>query len=228
MRPIVGITGSSQPDNHTLLFKDYYVSAVQRAGGLALLLPPAREESELEQYLDICAAILFTGGGDFDPAWWGEPLSPQCGEINSQRDRFELSLARHCLRLQRPVLGICRGCQLLNVAAGGSLWQDIQSPQGHSQKAPRDHPIHAIFIETGSRLAEIMKAEQIQVNSFHHQAVKHLGKEFTITALAGDGTVEAIERRGADFCMGVQWHPECMRDRNSARLFAEFVASAGN
>lgn len=227
MRPIVGITGSNQPGNHTLLFKDYYVKAVQRAGGLALLLPPAGEESELEQYLDICSALLFTGGGDFDPAMWGEPLSPRCGEIDPQRDGFELSLARHGLRLQRSVLGICRGCQLLNVAAGGSLWQDIQSPQGHSQKAPREYPIHAIFIESRSRLADIMKAEQIRVNSFHHQAVKHLGKDFTITALAGDGTVEAIEKRGADFCMGVQWHPECMRDRYAARLFAAFVASAG-
>ena len=227
MRPIVGITGGSQPENHSLLFQDYYVTAVERAGGLALLLPPAREERVLEQYLDICSALLFTGGGDLDPAWWGEPLSPRCGAIDPQRDKFELSLAGHCLQLQRPVLGICRGCQLLNAAAGGSLWQDVQSPQGHSQKAPRDYPSHAIFIEAESRLAGIMKAEQIRVNSFHHQAVKQLGQGFTITAMAGDGTVEAIERRGADFCMGVQWHPECMRDRYSARLFAAFVASAG-
>jgi len=226
LRPIVGITGSNQPGNHTLLFKDYYVSAIQRAGGLAILLPPVRDEGGLEQYLDICSAILFTGGGDFDPAWWGEPLSPQCGEIDPQRDRFELSLARRCLRLKRPVLGICRGCQLLNVAAGGSLWQDIQSSQGHIQKAPRDYPIHDIFIEAGSRLADIMRVEQIRVNSFHHQAVKLLGEGFTITALAEDGTVEAIEKRGAEFCMGVQWHPECMRDRYSTRLFAAFVASA--
>ncbi|MEQ8200463.1 MAG: gamma-glutamyl-gamma-aminobutyrate hydrolase family protein [Syntrophomonadaceae bacterium] len=226
MRPIVGITGSSQPGDHALLFKDYYVKAVQRAGGLAILLPPARAESELEQYLDLCQALLFTGGGDFDPVLWGESLSPRCGQIDPQRDQFELELAGRALRSKRPVLGICRGCQLLNVAAGGSLWQDIQSPQGHNQKAPRDYPIHAIFIEPGSRLADIIKAEQIRVNSFHHQAVKRLGEGFAITALAEDGTVEAIERPGADFCVGVQWHPECMRDRYSTRLFTALVASA--
>ncbi|NLN86064.1 MAG: gamma-glutamyl-gamma-aminobutyrate hydrolase family protein [Syntrophomonadaceae bacterium] len=226
MRPIVGITGSNQPGERVMLFKDYYVEAVQRAGGLPILLPPTRMESELDQYLELCQALLFTGGGDFDPALWGEYLSPCCGEIDPQRDRFELGLAHRALQAQRPTLGICRGCQLLNVAAGGSLRQHIRSPQGHNQKAPRDHPIHAIFIEAGSRLAGIMQSEQIWVNSFHHQAVKRLGEGFAITAMAEDGTVEAIEKAGTGFCVGVQWHPECLGDRYSARLFAGLVASA--
>ncbi len=226
MKPIIGITGTNQPDNHALVFKDFYVSAVQRAGGLPILLPPTLYQGGWEDYIDLCQGLVFSGGGDFDPALWGEPLSPRCGDIDPRRDRFELGLAQRALHMRLPVLGICRGCQLLNVAAGGSLWQDMETAQGHDQKAPRNHAVHAIFIESGSRLADIMKCEQIRVNSFHHQAVKRLGQGFTITALAEDGTVEAIERREPYFCLGVQWHPECLHDTNSTRLFTAFVASA--
>lgn len=225
MQPIVGITGSNRSGEHSLLFKDYYVRAVQRAGGLAVLLPPTTEESLLNGYIELCQGLLFTGGGDFDPVYWGEEAGPESAEIDPRRDKFELSLAIKAMQRRRPVLGICRGCQLLNVAAGGSLWQDVQSTITHAQKAPRYYPIHAIFIEPGSRLADIMKSTEIRVNSFHHQAVKGLGPGFYITAMAGDGTIEAIESRESYFCIGVQWHPECMRDIYSARLFEAFIAS---
>ncbi len=225
MQPIVGITGTNRSSEHALLFKDYYVQAVQRAGGLAVLLPPTAEEALLNDYIELCQGLVFTGGGDFDPACWGEEASPESGDIDPRRDQFELGLAARAMQQRRPVLGICRGCQLLNVAAGGSLWQDIRSTIGHAQKAPRHYPIHAIFIEPGSRLAGIMQSTEIRVNSFHHQAVKRLGHGLAITAMAGDGTIEAIESRGAHFCIGVQWHPECMRDIYSARLFKAFIAS---
>ncbi len=225
MQPIVGITGSRRSGEHTLLFKDDYVRAVQRAGGMAVLLPPTTEESLLNHYIELCQGILFTGGGDFDPIYWDEEAAPESGEIDPVRDKFELNLAAKAMHKHRSVLGICRGSQLLNVAAGGSLWQDVQSTIAHAQKAPRYHPIHAIFIEPGSRLAGIMQATEIRVNSFHHQAVKRLGSGFNITAMAGDGTIEAIERPDSRFCIGVQWHPECMQDIYSARLFKAFVDS---
>ncbi|MDD4171377.1 MAG: gamma-glutamyl-gamma-aminobutyrate hydrolase family protein [Syntrophomonas sp.] len=226
MKPIIGITGNSQPENNSIIYKDFYVAAINRAGGIAILLPPTCDEGLIEDYLNICRGLLFSGGGDFDPACWGEVASPQSGAIDPLRDRFELSLAKKAFGSGKAVLGICRGCQLLNIAAGGSLWQDIQSPLSHVQKAPRNYPIHDIFIENDSQLRSIMQDDHVSVNSFHHQAVKEVGPGLAISALAGDGTVEAIESRQHPFYVGVQWHPECMRDVFSARLFKALITSA--
>jgi len=226
MKPIIGITGNSQPENNSIIYKDFYVAAINRAGGIAILLPPTCDEGLIEDYLSICRGLLFSGGGDFDPVCWGEVASPQSGAIDPLRDRFELSLANKAFESGKAVLGICRGCQLLNIAAGGSLWQDIQSPLSHVQKAPRNYPIHDIFIENDSQLRTIMQDDNVRVNSFHHQAVKEVAPGLAISALAGDGTVEAIESRQHPFYVGVQWHPECMRDVFSARLFKALITSA--
>lgn len=226
MRPIIGITGSCQPENNAFMFKDFYVSSVANAGGIAVLLPSTMDEGLIEEYFGICQGFIFSGGGDLDPVYWGEYPQPRCGEIDPVRDRFEIRLARKALEYPKAVLGICRGCQILNVAAGGSLVQDIISPMGHTQKAPRNHPFHDIFIEKGSRLEAIIGDEHIRVNSFHHQAVKRPGRGLHITARADDGTVEAIESGAYPFYIGVQWHPECLGDENSARLFTALTAAA--
>ena len=226
MRPIIGITGSCLFEDHCFSFKDYYVAAVTRAGGLAVLLPATTDESLQDDYLSLCQGLLLSGGGDLDPHYWGELSQPQAGEIDPLRDNFELSLARKVILSHKPVLGICRGCQVLNAAAGGSLIQDIISPMNHMQKAPRAYPFHDIFIENNSRLGNIIGTEQIRVNSFHHQAIKDPGRDLCITAMASDGMVEAIESREHPFYIGVQWHPECMEDEFSARLFAAFTESA--
>jgi len=226
MKPIIGITGNYQPENNAFLFKDFYVSAITAAGGIAILLPSTMDEGLIEDYLRICQGFVFSGGGDLDPVYWGEYPEQLCGEIDPLRDWFELSLARQACMLSKAVLGICRGCQILNVAAGGGLVQDITSPMSHNQKAPRNHPFHDIFIEKNSRLGIIIGDEHIRVNSFHHQAAKQPGRGLYVSALAGDGTVEAIESRDYPFYIGVQWHPECLEDDNSARLFAAMTAAA--
>lgn len=224
MKPIIGITGNCQRENNTMVYKDFYVNAINQAGGIAVLLPTTRDESMVADYLGICQGLLFSGGGDFDPVWWNESTFPVSGEINPLRDHFEMILAKKALAAGKPVLGICRGCQLLNIAAGGSLWQDIPSLLSHDQKAPRDYAFHDILIESGSQLHQIMHDDKIRVNSFHHQAVKQTGPGLFTTAMAPDGTVEAIESRAHSFLIGVQWHPECMTDIYSARLFRALIA----
>lgn len=226
MRPVIGITGNYQAENNSFCLKDYYVSSISDAGGIAVILPSTGDEELIEDYLSICQGLLLSGGGDLDPLYWSECPEQQLGEIDPLRDGFELSLARKTFRSHQAVLGICRGCQVLNVAMGGSLVQDINGLMSHGQKAPRTHPIHDIFIEQNSQLYRIMRSERIRVNSFHHQAVKELGRGLSITALAADGTVEAIESREHPFYLGVQWHPECLRDEFSAHLFAALTAAA--
>jgi putative glutamine amidotransferase len=226
MKPIIGITGNYQSENNSFMFKDFYVSAIIAAGGTAILLPGTMDEGLIDDYLRICQGFVFSGGGDLDPIYWGEYPQVRCGEIDPLRDWFELSLARQACVFSKAVLGICRGCQILNVAAGGGLVQDIISPMSHNQKAPRNHPFHDIFIEKYSRLGIIVGDEQIRVNSFHHQAVKQPGQGLYVTAMADDGTIEAIESRDYPFCLGVQWHPECLGDASSARLFAALIAAA--
>lgn len=226
MKPVIGITGNCLSEEHCFSFKDYYVDAVTRAGGLAILLPATTDEMLQGEYLSICQGLLLSGGGDLDPCYWGEQPQPLSGEIDPLRDSFELRLASKVKLNHKAVLGICRGCQVLNTAAGGSLIQDIRSHLHHMQKAPRAYPIHDIFIENNSQLGGIMGTQDIRVNSFHHQAIRKPGEGLFVTAMASDGTVEAIESRSHPFYLGVQWHPECMTDDYSARLFAAFIAAA--
>lgn len=228
MKPVIGITGNYQLENNLFTIKDFYVSAIIDAGGLAVILPAVSDEILIEEYLRICRGILFSGGGDLDSVYWGELPDHKLGEIDPLRDKFELELAQKAFQINKPVLGICRGCQVLNVASGGSLVQDINSAMNHMQKAPRPYPFHDIFIENNSLLGSVIGNEHIRVNSFHHQAIKKPGRGLAITAMAGDGTAEAIESREHPFYLGVQWHPECMKDEFSARLFSALTSAAKN
>jgi len=227
MKPVIGITGNYQSEANSFMFKDFYVAAIVNAGGIAVLLPSTMDETLIDDYFSLCQGLLLSGGGDLDPVYWGELPDLKAGEIDPLRDRFELSLARKAFQARKAVLGICRGCQVLNIAAGGSLIQNINTSMSHMQKAPRPYPFHDIFIEKDSQLRSIMGNERVRVNSFHHQAVKKAGG-LSITAMAGDGTVEAVESREHPFYLGVQWHPECMQDEFSARLFMAFTTVARN
>jgi len=198
------------------------VDALLRAGATAILLPPVEDMDILEEYLKLCNGYLFPGGGDVDPFYWGALPQKGLGEINPRRDFFELKLAEKVLERKLPALGICRGCQVLNVAAGGTIMQDISSPLPHEQQAPRNYPFHDIVVQPGTRLAQILEPE-IRVNSFHHQAVERLGRGMVVSALAPDGIIEAIESVESPFILGVQWHPECMRDHASDQLFKALV-----
>lgn len=226
MRPLIGICSNYNLEYEEYCLRDYYVQSLLRAGGTVILLPPVEDEEIMEQYLKFCHGVVFPGGGDIDPYYWGELPLKELGEINPRRDYYELKLAQKVIARKLPALGICRGCQVLNVATGGTLFQDINTAMAHQQKAPRNYPFHGIVIKPDTLLFGIIKKNEIRVNSFHHQAVEHPGAGMCISALAPDGIIEAIESREAPFIVGVQWHPECMTDISSERLFTTLVRAA--
>lgn len=228
MRPIIGISGNYHLSERYVYIQDYYVRSLQRAGGVAVVLPPVQEEQTARAYIGFCQGVLLSGGGDLDPVHWGETPEPGLGEINPLRDQFELGLARLAMARNLPILGICRGCQVMNVAAGGSLIQDICSTMQHNQNAPRDYAFHSILIEKDSLLKKVLNSREIRVNSFHHQAVGRPGNGFKVCARAADGIVEAIESTRHSWVIGVQWHPECLKDDSSGRLFEGLIEATRN
>ncbi len=232
MRPLIGITCSGECNesrSHTL--PSDYVRAILRAGGRPVILAPMDREAagDLAQTLD---GVLLSGGPDMDPRHFGEEPHPRLGRIDPARDDFELDLVRAALQAGTPLLAICRGVQVLNVAAGGTLVQDIASQVTgaikHAQDAPRYHASHRVTVERHSKLAGMVGAGDVMVNSFHHQAVREPAPGFLASARAADGVIEGMEAANERFVVGVQWHPESMLDAYPAMLeiFAAFVAEA--
>lgn len=210
-----------------------YVEAVLAAGGAPLLLPCVDAPEAIREALAVVRGLLITGGPDVDPAHFGQQPRRELGGVSPERDALDRAVVQYALeRPELPVLGICRGIQALNVFAGGSLTQDIpaQVPGAikHSQEAPGWHGTHVITIAGDSQLAATVGPEPLAVNSYHHQAVAVLASGFRAVAHSADGVVEAIEREGARFCLGVQFHPEIMseREERAARLFRRLVAEA--
>ncbi|PYI55623.1 gamma-glutamyl-gamma-aminobutyrate hydrolase family protein [Paenibacillus flagellatus] len=230
MKPIIGVTSSIKEGKTVTTGMDNARSVIQ-AGGVPVVLPSVTDESALERLAATLDGLLVTGGGDVDPTLYGEEPHPALGEVCPERDRFELAIVRRFLALDKPIFGICRGCQLLNVAANGDMFQDIHAQAGrtllqHYQKSPRGHATHFVDIEERSLLYRIVGERRLKVNSFHHQAVRKPGDGFVITAASGDGIAEAIESGRHRFALGVQWHPENMTgagDRPSRQLFEAFV-----
>lgn len=223
--PIIGVTRCSRLGD--------YVSSVEAAGGRVRLLDVHENPRAV---LGEIQGLVLTGGADIDPVLYGERRHPATDMAEPGRDEFELVLARSAMDRDVPLLAICRGMQVLNVAAGGSLVQDIPTEVataiGHRVESPKDAIAHAIAIAPGSRLETILSggpdpSRDTAVNSRHHQAVRRLATSLTASATAPDGIVEAIERPGARFCVGVQWHPENFWRTGEFRpLFDAFVGAA--
>jgi len=218
MKPVVGITRCSRVDD--------YVESVKRAGGEPVVLDPSADPVSALNNVD---ALLLSGGLDVDPALYGEAPHATT-EVDAARDRFEIPLSREAVARDMPVFAICRGVQVLNVAGGGSLVQDIPSSVttglAHSIDVPKNHIAHPVRVTPGTRLAASLGAS-CDVNSRHHQAVARVAPSFVVSAVSEDGVVEAIERPESTFCVGVQWHPENFwKTGEFAGLFAEFVAAA--
>lgn len=210
-----------------------YLNAIQQAGGVPVPLPPQLSSRSWKRLAAGLDGLLLTGGGDIDPALFGEAPHPKLSDVAPIRDTFEANAARWALEHRIPLLCICRGIQVLNVALGGSLHQDVGTEPGtpltHSQKEPRDQPTHKVKVAPGSRLAEVMGAEEVDVNSMHHQALKVLGRGLVATAWAPDQLVEGVEMpEQPSFILGVQWHPEELIGHSDAarRLFAALVTHA--
>jgi putative glutamine amidotransferase len=235
-QPVIGLTLDHEPAGGWSKFPWYairenYCNAVRHAGGLPVLLPHEPDAAEL--YLDRIDGLIVTGGGfDVDPALFGATSRHPTVTTKDRRTAFELSATRGALARGMPVLGICGGQQLLNVALGGTLIQhipdEIADALPHRQPNPRNEPGHEVCIVTGTLLHRIAGAERLAVNSAHHQAVKDAGPGVVIDAMAEDGVIEGIEDPRRHFCLGVQWHPEFEINEADRHIFRAFVAAAAN
>ncbi|WP_425803673.1 gamma-glutamyl-gamma-aminobutyrate hydrolase family protein [Desulfitobacterium sp. Sab5] len=228
-KPIIGITVAHCTEELKTFPRGFYVESICKAGGQPLLIPPVRNEEDAYEILSLMNGLVLTGGGDIAPLVLAEQPKKGIGECFPERDLGELLLAKLALQLELPVLGICRGIQVLAVAAGGKIYQDIPSeyPQAleHKQKAPRENTWHEVELLT-SKLSRIVGETKIQVNSLHHQAVASLPKGFIKSAVSADGIIEGIEKSDSAFCVGVQWHPEVLAgEEHSQKLFRGFVDS---
>ena len=235
--PLIGITGhvtETSLGRRVVAAGEAYVDAVRLAGGFPVLLTPTADVQTIDAALAYVDGVLFTGGKDVDPAHYGETIFNTKVAPEPERDAFELPLARAAVAENRPLLAICRGMQVLNVALGGSLWQDIpeqvERALYHYQKAPRDESTHAIDVARDSLVGDLVLgangAPSAATNSFHHQAVRRLGGGLVPVAHAPDGLVEAVELRGRDFVIGVQWHPEHLTAQPSQRRLFEGLVTA--
>ncbi len=237
--PVIGITGrtdqSARPPNLPLFaITPTYVQAVELGGGAPVVIPPHQEEAKLRAIFEHLNGLLLSGGGDILPAQFGEEDSGLLWLVDERRDRTELALAQWALAEGLPLLAICRGIQVLNVAAGGTLIQDIptQVPNAlpHSTVAgrPKSSVVHTVEVAATSRLAALVGAGELGVNSSHHQAVKVVGAGLVVTARAPDGIIEGLEAPAHPFCVGVQWHPEAMVESHPVmrRLFEALAEAA--
>ncbi len=228
--PKIGITCGEDIKEGKIFLTNYYLRCVQRAKGIPWLIPSI--EKNIGEYLANLDGVILSGGVDVDPYYFNQEPVVGMGEITPGRDNFEIKLVQASVALDIPLLAICRGVQVLNIALGGSIYQDINTQVAnvnkHSQMAPKWYPTHSISIERQSILGKIFKKEVTRVNSFHHQAVSTLADGIVSVATSPDGIIEAIAMQGKKFVLGVQWHPECMAEKyiEHQQIFNEFVQSA--
>ncbi len=225
-RPLIGITATpvqTSDGADQIRLRRTYVRAVETAGGLPVLVPPLADRAALGALLERLDGLLLPGGGDVDPAMYGEVVDGS-EPPNPALDELELTAAKWAIDRNLPTLGICRGQQLINVALGGSL---IQHLDGHRQDGARDRTHHALRVAPGSKLADVLGSGELQVNSLHHQAVRALGEGLVAVAWGPDGTIEGIERPDRSWVLAVQFHPEELVGKHvaSERLFAAFVSA---
>jgi putative glutamine amidotransferase len=220
-------TPEADPPRQEMVLGMRYLEAIGRAGALAVVVPPLPGPA-IPALLDRVDGICLSGGPDLHPDAYGAPAHPELGPTEPRLDAFELALARAADERDMPILAICRGMQVLNVARGGTLHQHLPDVVGdavaHRQPGAPGDPTHGVAVAADSRLAAILGHRHVKVNSFHHQAVDVLGERLTVTARAEDGTVEAFESAGSRFALGVQWHAECLVDHDEqAALFTALV-----
>jgi putative glutamine amidotransferase len=229
-RPLIAVTGSDQAarwgawDEVATLVPSAYMRAVKEAGGVPAVVAPTAEADEIAARVD---GVVLTGGGDVDPALYGEQPHPQTQQPDPERDTFEMSLIDACTSRGVPVLAVCRGLQVVNVARGGTLFQHLPDTVGTSVHLPTPGSFgrHWVQVEPTSHLGRIVGRERLEVPTHHHQGIDKIGKNLLPTAWAEDGIVEAAEDPDLEFLVAVQWHPEAGGDR---RLFEALVAAASS
>lgn len=238
-RPVIGIPCGGYPDSwFTPVYGNAisYLRAIEAAGGIPALIHLTRDEAVIDAHYQRCHALLLAGGEDVHPSRYGAAPHPRIGATNPLQDDVEIALARRAAADGKPILGVCRGLQMLNVALGGTLYQDISSElpdaldhEESTKQRDMAHLSHPIRIAADSWLAAQLDVGELTVNSLHHQALRDIAPGLRVTARAPDGVVEAAEGVGAGFIVGVQCHPEELwerADQRWARVFAGFVAAA--
>lgn len=244
MAPVIGITATLKEDVDLVAERPLgrfvradldYVEGVANAGGVPVVLPPVGEHRAAEAVIGGLDGLLLSGGSDLDPGYYGEKPIPELSVTLPERDAFEMALLGMALRRGIPIFGICRGLQIMNVALGGTLYQDLPAQLGrevlkHRQDTPKWQPSHEIEIQGDSWVGEIVEKSVIKVNSYHHQGIKDLADGLVVTARSADGVIEAVESRDFSerWLLGVQWHAEAMRDAGPEHsyLFEAHVSAA--
>ncbi|MBN2048402.1 MAG: gamma-glutamyl-gamma-aminobutyrate hydrolase family protein [Anaerolineaceae bacterium] len=234
--PVIGITcgrGFDKTLPSEIKLGEAYLAAIRTAGAVPVVIPPGLAEDAYAQLMIGLSGLLLTGGGDIDPVQYGRKDADHTMLIDQDRDRAELWMTRWATDHDLPVLGICRGHQVLNVALGGSLHVDVLQERIDSLKHfyypdfPRDYYAHPVSLAPDGMLASIFGKDSVGVNSIHHQGVERLGGGLRAVAFAPDGLIEGIQHDQKRFCLGVQWHPECLpEDENMQTLFSAFINAA--
>lgn len=225
--PVIGITTYGRNEAGQFYLSGGYVDAVRKAGGLPILLPPG--ELHIEQILDVVDGLIFAGGGDIEPERYGGGAHPTISRVDPERDAFELELAKRIFSKDIPVLGICRGCEVLNVASGGDLVQHIPEEFGNTvpHKKGNEGGEHPVELSRDSRLAQIIGKNQIMVISRHHQGLRAVPDNWQIVGRAADGVIEAMEYKNHPWLIAVLWHPEAsLNDPDHLRIFQALVEAA--
>ena len=232
-KPVIGIMPQIPDDRNIFRVTRWYWEALLGAGAMPFMLPPNGDEAMLRYFIARCDGLLFAGGGDIEPARYGEETLAECGELYPPRDENELLALKIALERDMPILGICRGEQLINVGMGGTLYQDIPSQLDdtvvHNVKPYDGVQTHWVDIVPDSALEQVVKTRRLFVNSYHHQAVKNPAPGMEIMAYSENGVIEAYRFPQRRFLWGIQWHPEMSYtlDEESKRIFEVFLNAAG-
>ena len=232
-KTIIGLSPLYDREKDSYWMLPGYMKMLERCGAVPLMLPLTTDESLLSAAFELCDGILLTGGQDVSPSLYGQSPLPLCGEVCGDRDEMDLRLLISAIGADKPVLGICRGLQLMNAALGGTLYQDLPTEYGavaeHCMKPPYDRGVHAVCLLDDTPLHDLLGVDEISVNSYHHQAVKDPASCLKTMAVSEDGLIEAMYMPGKRFIWGVQWHPEFSYEKDSRclRIAEAFVEACG-
>lgn len=227
MIPKIGLIANIEHDLR-LNVHGAYGRSIEMSGGVPLLLPYVEDEKIIDAFIDLCDGLLFTGGADVEPEYYGEIKKETCGETEPSRDKLEFAVLKKAMEKDKPILGICRGLQVFNVAMGGTLYQDLPGEHkteiSHVQTEGEYETSHTVYVEKGSPLENVVGKSEITANSFHHQAIKDLADGLTVIAKAADGIIEGVYAPDKRYLFAYQWHPERLyRFEDNKALFDDFI-----